>query len=142
MRVLALDIGTKTIGLAVTDPLGITAQGVGVIRRKGGMADLEALARFVRELEVERLVYGMPWQADGGEGASARRARIFAEKAGAHLGLPIEAQDESHSTVEAEEALIEGGMSRKKRKKVIDQVAAVVILRRWLAAHHESDPGA
>ena len=141
MRALGLDIGEKTIGVAVTDDLGITAHGLGVIRRKGGLHDLEALARFAREVEADRLVYGWPLQEDGEEGKSARRSRIFAEKAGAHLGLPIEPHDESHSTVEAERALIEGGVSRKKRKKVIDQVAAVVILRDWLASRNETSSG-
>ncbi|MDF1563708.1 MAG: Holliday junction resolvase RuvX [Deltaproteobacteria bacterium] len=140
MRALGLDIGEKTIGVAVTDELGITAHGVTVIRRKGGLHDLEALARVARETGADRLVYGYPLQEDGQEGPSARRARIFAEKAGAHLGLPIEPHDESHSTVAAEAALLEADVSRKKRKQVIDQVAAVVILRDWLACREATRP--
>jgi len=132
MRVIGLDIGSKTIGVAISDHLGLAAHGVSVIRRKGGQADLDALGKIVLELEVERIVYGLPLQSDGSEGDSARRARIFAEQASAFLGLPIEAQDESHSTVIATAALIQGGVSRKKRKGVVDQVAAVVILQNWL----------
>ncbi|RMG21017.1 MAG: Holliday junction resolvase RuvX [Deltaproteobacteria bacterium] len=134
MRVLGLDIGSKTIGVAVTDPLGISAQGVGVIRRQGGQHDLDRVAEYAARFEVERIVYGLPTHLDGRESQSSRRARTFAEKLEAHLRLPVEPYDEAFTTREAEAVLIAGGVSRKRRKALVDKVAAQRILQGWLDA--------
>ena len=134
MRVLGLDIGSKTIGVAVTDPLGLTAQGVGVIRRKGGQADLDRIGEYVRRYQVERVVYGLPTHLDGRDSQSARRARSLAARIEEAFGLPTEPYDEALSTREAEAVLIAGGVSRKKRKAVVDKVAAQIILQGWLEA--------
>lgn len=135
MRVLCLDIGEKTIGVAVSDGLGITAQGVTVIRRVGGEPDFEAVAKIAREYEAERIVYGLPINMDGTEGESAHKVRSLAGRIGAHTGLQMEPMDERLTTVTAQRVLIEGGVSRKKRKLVIDKVAAQVILQAWLDIH-------
>jgi len=132
MRVLGLDIGSKTIGVAVSDELGISAQGVGVIQRHGGQRDIDAVAELVRRFDVERLVYGLPLDDRGAETESSRRAVQLAERLSAALSLEAEGVDESYTSREAEALLIAGGVSRKKRKGVIDKLAAQLILQSWL----------
>lgn len=132
MRILSLDVGTKTIGVAVSDELKITANGVKTIKRKNESEDIKELKLIVREYEPEKLVVGLPYRMDGSLGERGKNIEIFAKKIESKLKLPIEFWDESFSTVNAEKALIEGNMSRKKRKKVIDKMAAVVILQDYL----------
>lgn len=133
MRVAALDVGEARIGVAVSDELGITAQGIGVVRRVGGRRDLEALRTLLAPYEPERLVVGLPLSMNGTEGPAAVKVRAFAEQAAAHLQLPLEFQDERLTTVAAERVLLEADMSRRRRKDVVDQVAASLILQGWLA---------
>jgi putative pre-16S rRNA nuclease len=133
MRVAALDVGEARIGVAVSDELGITAQGIGVVRRVGGRRDLEALRELLAPYAPERLVVGLPLSMSGAEGPAAVKVRAFAELAAAHLGLPLEFQDERLTTVAAERALLEADVSRRRRKDVIDKVAASLILQGWLA---------
>src|SRR5438445_561511 len=135
MRVAALDVGEARIGVAVSDELGITAQGVGVVQRVGGRRDLEALAGLLAPYAPARLVVGLPLSMNGSEGPQAIKVRAFAERAAAHLGLPLEFWDERLTTVAAERALLEADLSRRRRREVIDKVAATIILQGWLARH-------
>ncbi|MGI6149395.1 MAG: Holliday junction resolvase RuvX [Firmicutes bacterium] len=132
MRILGLDVGERTIGVAVSDALGWTAQGVTVIRRQNLQADLNALRALVNEYEVGKFVVGLPRRTDGSYGPEAEKVRAFARKLEGELGLPVEYWDERFSTAAAEKALLEGDVSRAKRKQVIDKVAAVVILQAYL----------
>jgi putative Holliday junction resolvase len=133
MRIAALDVGDARIGVAVSDELGITAQGVGVVQRVGGRRDLEALARILAPYAPERLVVGLPLNMNGTEGPQAARVRAFAEKAAAHLALPVEFWDERLTTVAAERILLEGDLRRKRRRELVDRVAAALILEGYLA---------
>lgn len=133
MRILALDIGTKTIGVAVSDELGITANGVKTIQRKNQKNDLEELESVIEEYNPGKLVIGLPYNPDGSLGERGKQIEKFSMKIQKHLDLPVEFWDESFSTVNAENFLIEkGSVGRKKRKKVIDKMAAVVILKEYL----------
>jgi putative Holliday junction resolvase len=131
MRVLGLDVGSKTIGVAVTDELGVAAHAVTTLERKGTAADVEQVRALASEYGTDRLVVGIPYEPDGSEGNRAKRVRVFIA-ALAQAGFAIDEQDESFSTVEAEDVLIRADLSRKKRKKVIDRLAAQVILQGWL----------
>ena len=135
MRIAALDVGDVRIGVAVSDELGISAQGIGTVRRVGGRRDLEALATLLRPYCPERLVVGLPLNMDGSEGPQAAKVRAFAGQAAAHLQLPLEFWDERLTTVAAERALLEADMSRRRRREVVDKVAASLILQGWLARH-------
>jgi putative Holliday junction resolvase len=132
-RSMALDVGRKTIGVAVSDPLGLFAQPVETIQREGTKTDLARVATIVREREVDTIVVGLPIQTDGSEGDSAKLARGVAEKIPDLIpGVRIVLQDERFTTSQSERVLIQGGVRRKKRKKVIDQIAAVLILQGYL----------
>ena len=131
-RVIGIDLGAKRIGVAVTDALGIAALPHATIARHGGHRDLDAIAAVVRELDAERVVLGLPLGPDGEVGRAAKSAQTFAERLRAALSVPVDLIDESFSTVEAEEVLLEADLSRARRREVIDKLAAAVILRRWL----------
>ncbi|MCP3061942.1 Holliday junction resolvase RuvX [Myxococcus sp. K38C18041901] len=134
MRTLGLDFGTKTIGVAVSDGLGLTAQGVTTIRRTSLKADLAALGALAREHEADRFVLGLPLNMDGSEGPRAEASRKFADAVTQTLGIQVELWDERLSTVAATRTLLEADVSRARRKEVIDQVAAQFILQGWLDA--------
>ncbi len=141
MRTLGLDVGTKTIGVAVSDGLGFTAQSVTTIRRTNLKADLAALKTLVQEHEGVRFVVGLPLNMDGSEGPRAEASRKFAEQLTSALGLPVEFWDERLSTVAATRTLLEADVSRAKRREVIDQMAAQFILQGWLDARQPAyDP--
>ena len=133
MRIAALDVGEARIGVAVSDELGITAQGLGVVRRVGGRRDLEALGALLAPYAPSRLVVGLPLDMRGTEGTAAARVRVFAERAAAHLALPLDYWDERLTTVAAERALLEADVSRRRRREVVDKVAATLILQGYLA---------
>ncbi|RKH38580.1 Holliday junction resolvase RuvX [Corallococcus llansteffanensis] len=135
MRTFGLDYGTKTIGVAVSDGLGLTAQTVTTVRRTSLKADLAELSRLVKEHEVTRIVLGLPLNMNGSEGPRAEASRRFADVLGQSLGLPVELWDERLSTVAAQRTLLEADVSRAKRREVIDQLAAQFILQGWLDAH-------
>jgi putative Holliday junction resolvase len=131
-RALALDVGTKTIGVAVSDALGITANAVTTVARRGVKKDCAVLAKIAAEERAVHLSGGLPLELDGSETRSARLARQVGDALGELLSLTPVYIDERYSSVEAERVLIEHDLSRKRRKEVIDQAAAVVILRSWL----------
>ena len=133
MRCLSLDVGDKTVGIAVSDPLGLTAQGVKTIRRTSIKNDFIELGNLISEYEVDTLVIGWPKNMNGTEGERCELVRNFAKKL--KETFPTVRQifwDERLSTVAAEKSLIAADVSRKKRKKVIDKMAAVYILQGYL----------
>lgn len=134
MRAMGLDVGTKTVGIAVSDELGITAQAITTVLRTNLRADLDAIEGLARERGVDRLVVGLPLNMDGTEGPSAAAARKLGDAAGERTGLEVSYWDERLTTRAAQRALVEADVSRARRKKVIDQVAAALILQGWLDA--------
>ncbi|HOL16685.1 MAG TPA: Holliday junction resolvase RuvX [Bacillota bacterium] len=134
MRVLGLDIGHKRIGVAVSDPLGITAQGLTVITYAQESQALQKLADICREYAVERIVAGLPLNMDGSRGEAVKYVDQFARKLKDLTGLPVIMVDERLSSRAAERALISGGMRRRGRKAVKDKIAAVLILESYLSA--------
>jgi putative Holliday junction resolvase len=139
-KTIALDVGTKTIGVAVTDALGLLAHPVCTVARKGVQRDVTRLEAVFADHEPVAVVVGLPYELDGTEARSAKLARQIGTEVGERTGLPVHYVDERYSSVEAERRLIEAGMSRKKRKEVIDQAAAVVILESWLAMRRSAGP--
>jgi putative Holliday junction resolvase len=131
-RILGLDVGTKGIGVAVSDELGWTAQGLHTLGRRGLDADLAALGALAREHDVERVVVGLPRNMNGTLGPQAEYVLEFAEQLKAALGLPVVTWDERLTTVAANRVLLEADVSRKKRKALVDTVAAVLILQGYL----------
>ncbi|MFC4738218.1 Holliday junction resolvase RuvX [Bacillus daqingensis] len=132
MRTAGLDVGTKTIGVAVSDAFGWTAQGVKTVRRTEEEADLRELKQLFNEHDVSTVVVGLPKNMNGTLGPSAELCMAFAEKVRRELELPVEMWDERLSTSAAEKMLVGADVSRKKRKKVIDKMAAVMILQNYL----------
>ena len=132
-RYLGLDIGDRTIGIAVSDPLGLTAQGVETIRRKNLEKDLARLGELMEQYEPRSLVSGYPKNMNGTEGDRCEVVKAFLEKVKKQYpDVEIALWDERLSTVAATRSLLEGDVSRKKRKKVIDKMAAVFILQGYL----------
>lgn len=132
MRLMGLDIGEKTIGVALSDPFGWTAQGLKTIRRKGIKSDLNEIITIAHEFGVEKIVAGLPKNMNNTIGPSGERVIAFCEKLKGVFKSEIIFQDERLTTVAAEKMLIEADVSRKKRKEVIDTVAAVYILQTYL----------
>ena len=135
-RVLGLDVGSRTIGVAVSDELGMAAHGVTTLQRRGTQKDVAQVLELVRRYQAERIVVGMPYEMDGSDGPRATRVRVFLDALVA-AGLLVDEWDERYSTVEAEETLLAANVSRARRKEVIDQMAAQVILRSWLESREE-----
>lgn len=129
MRVLGIDYGTKRHGLAVSDPMGYTAQPGGLVERRG-TDGLDEIAAVIEEKEVEQIVLGLPLNMDSTPGDHHDEVLEFGEKLKERFGLPVETIDERLTTVQAERAL--QGLSRKKRKARVDQMAAQLILQAWL----------
>ena len=134
--VLAVDYGEKRIGLAISDALGITANPMDHIKRKGDSEDVKAIDRVIKEREVEVVVVGLPINMNGTEGPMAQKARKFAE-AVAQTGVKVELWDERLSSWQAERALEDANLTMKKRKKRVDKVAAQFILQSYLDAEKE-----
>lgn len=129
---MALDVGSHTIGIACSDALLMTAQGIETIRRTSLENDFNRLRELISEYEVHELVVGMPKNMNGTKGERAEKTEEFVEKMKAVIDLPVTFWDERLSTVMAERQLIAADVSRKKRKGVIDKMAAVVILQGYL----------
>lgn len=133
MRKMSLDVGTRTIGIAVSDLMGIIANGVETIRRTTEERDYARLAELIKEHEVDTLVVGYPKNMNGTVGERAEACAAMAEKLRTLFpGVEVVLWDERLSTVAAEKVLVDADMRRKKRKKVIDMMAAVVILQNYL----------
>lgn len=132
MRIMSLDVGSRTIGIACSDALLMTAQGIETIRRTSLEKDFNRLQELITEYEVHELVVGMPKNMNGTKGERAEKTEEFVEKMKEVIDLPITYWDERLSTVMAERQLIAADVSRKKRKSVIDKMAAVVILQGYL----------
>ena len=135
---MGLDVGTKTVGVAVADELGFTAQPITVVRRSNLKADLAELIRLAADRSVDRFVIGLPLNMDGSEGPRAQATRKFGDALAKASNLLIIYQDERLTTVAAERSLLEADVSRQKRREVIDQVAASLILQGWLDAQPRS----
>lgn len=137
MRILGLDFGSRTCGVAICDPLGITAQGLETIVRKEENKLRRTLARIeeiIDEYGVEKIVLGLPLNMDDSIGPRAEKTLEFKAMLERRTGLPVEMQDERLTTVEAEEILIEAGVRRENRKQYVDKLAAVFILETYLSA--------
>lgn len=136
MRVLGLDVGDRTVGIAASDALGITAQGVETIRRKSLAQDLQRLQELMQEYETQTLVVGLPKNMNGTQGERCDIVRAFAEEIKKVVpDVKIIFWDERLSTVAAAKSLIAADVSRAKRRKVIDKMAAVFILQGYLDGH-------
>jgi putative holliday junction resolvase len=131
-RILGLDVGSKTIGLAVSDPLGITAQGLETLRRQNKRRDLGQLEALIRQYEVAEIVVGYPLRMSGLEGTQSEKMQAFAEGLRQRFRLPVHLWDERLSSAEANRVLRDSEMSIKRRGEVVDRLAAVLILQSWL----------
>jgi putative Holliday junction resolvase len=134
VRALGLDVGSKTIGVAVSDELGLLAHPRRTLARQGTRADAEAVASAVAAEGAEVVVVGLPLTLEGDVGHRAKRVLLFVEALRARLAVPVETWDERFSTAGAERALLEGGASRARRKERIDDEAAAYLLQGWLDA--------
>ena len=132
MRILGLDYGEKRIGVAICDELGLTAQGLPTIIRKTKKHDSEILANLIRNYKVEKIVIGYPVRLDGSEGIQCEKVNRFAALLEANFSLPVVKWQETLSTKEAEEILINSGFRWEKRKKMVDKLAACIILQGYL----------
>jgi len=132
MRIMGLDVGHKRIGIAISDPMGWTAQGHSVLAREKLDADLLKLARLCAEYEISTIVLGFPRNMNGTIGPKGIEIMQFGQVLTERIGLPIEYWDERLSTVAAEKTLVQANVSRQKRKGVIDKMAAVNILQGYL----------
>ena len=131
-RILALDLGKKRIGLAISDPLGLTAQGLPNLERTNKRSDLAALAEFAREREVGEFLMGNPINMRGAEGRQSVWVREFAEALERATGLPVRLWDERLTTVEAGRVLRSSGISIAKRAAAVDRLSAVILLQSYL----------
>lgn len=135
MRILGLDYGSKTVGVAMTDALGMTVQPYKTIQRDRESKlrqTLSEIAEIVEQYQIEKIVMGLPLNMNDTEGDRAAKTRDFAEKLKLRVAVPIEFTDERLTTMEAEEILDQSGIPRSEQKKVIDQVAAQLILEQYL----------
>ena len=132
MRILGLDIGQKTIGIAISDPLGFTAQGITTIKRKNYSFDVAEVKKIYDEYGVETIVAGLPKNMNGTIGPSGEMAQEFCNKLIENFNPKIEFWDERLTTVAATRAMLEADLSRAKRKKIVDKVAATYILQGYL----------
>ena len=134
-RIMALDVGTKTIGVALSDPLQNFAQPLQTLSRKGVKKDVVRLIALAENHEVVGYVVGLPLELDGTEERSARLARQIGDRLVETTAMPVHYVDERFSSVEAESKLLEMNLSRQRRKEIIDQVAAMIILERFFREH-------
>jgi len=132
MRILGLDVGERTIGVAMSDPLGYTAQGINTIRRKNLAIDLAEIRKICDEYTVESIVLGLPKNMNGTIGPSGEKAIELSRILEEELHVPVKLWDERLTTVAAHKAMIEGDLSRAKRKKIVDKIAAIYILQGYL----------
>jgi putative Holliday junction resolvase len=133
-RVLAIDLGSVRVGLALSDPLGVTGQPLAVLPRKVLRDDLSALVELIRSNDVATAVVGHPLLMSGVAGKGAQEAQAFAERLRGEGACEVLLWDERLTTVQAQRALIEGNVSRSRRKRIVDAAAAALLLQSWLDA--------
>jgi putative Holliday junction resolvase len=133
-RILALDLGKKRIGLALSDPLGITAQGLPTLQRTKIREDISALDSIARQHEVSFILMGYPLHMSGHEGRQAEYTREFAERLASYTGLEVRLWDERLTTVEAQRVLRDSGISIAKRAQAVDKLSAQILLQSYLAS--------
>jgi putative Holliday junction resolvase len=138
MRIMGLDLGSKTIGVAVSDPLTITAQVLTSIHRTTLEKDLGTIVKLTEEYQIQELIVGLPINMDGSRGGAVDRVETFIAQLEARLSIRIVPWDERLSTVAAERILLEGDLSRAKRRKVIDRLSAAIILQGYLDSRPRS----
>ena len=132
MRILSLDVGKKKVGIAISDALGITAQPLDTLIRKAKKADLARIEKVIHDMNVSKIIVGLPLNMDGTEGAMAKEIYSFVKELEKEIKIPVELWDERLTTMEAERLLLEADLSRKKRKKLDDKIAAQLILQSYL----------
>ena len=132
MRILGLDVGSKTIGVTVSDPLGYTAQGLTTIRRTNKEKDIQEIKKFCDEYDAKIIVIGLPKNMNGTIGPSGEITMAFGKLIEEELKIKIKFWDERLTTVAAHKAMIEADLSRSKRKKIVDKVASTYILQGYL----------
>ncbi|CAD0131266.1 Holliday junction resolvase RuvX [Streptococcus thermophilus] len=135
MRVMGLDVGSKTVGVAISDPLGFTAQGIEIIKinEEAKEFGFDRLGELVKEYQVDKFVVGLPKNMNNTEGPRVEASKAYGDKIKEIFNLPVDYQDERLTTVQAERMLVEqADVSRDKRKKVIDKLAAQLILQNYL----------
>jgi putative Holliday junction resolvase len=131
-RVLGLDVGSRRIGVAVSDPLGITAQGLQTLQRRNKRYDFEQLQHVIQEYDVREIVVGLPLRMSGAEGIQSDKMQVFAEDLRKRFRLPVHLWDERLTSAEANRLLRETDLSIEKRGKAVDRMAAVLILQGWM----------
>jgi putative Holliday junction resolvase len=131
-RILGLDVGSKTIGMAVSDPLGITAQGLQTIRRQNKRFDFEQLKEVILKYGVTEIVVGYPLRMSGAEGTQSDKMKLFAENLRKHFRIPVHLCDERLTSAQANRVLRDSEMSIKRRGEIVDRLAAVLILQSWM----------
>lgn len=135
MRVMGLDFGSKTVGVAISDPLFVTAQGIEIIRRKEENKlrhTLQRIEELIGEYEVGQIVLGLPKNMNATEGERVEKTKEFADKLARRTGLPVAFMDERLTTVAADRTMMEVGVRRENRKEYVDMIAAVLILQEYL----------
>ncbi|HWP85886.1 MAG TPA: Holliday junction resolvase RuvX [Terriglobia bacterium] len=140
-RVLAIDLGDRRMGLAISDPLGLTAQGLPTAERRNRREDMNYIRSLVRRHGVRRVVIGHPINMDGTAGPRAEAARNFAARLAKHLGIDVVLWDERLTSVEAGRLLRQAGLGAEQRAQAVDQVAAVLLLENFLEARRPADSG-
>jgi putative holliday junction resolvase len=137
-RILGLDVGSKRIGVAVSDPLGITAQGLETIQRQNKRLDFERLGQVILQYAIAEIVVGLPLRMSGAEGTQSEKMRRFADELRHRFNLPVHLWDERLTSAQANRLLRETEMSIQRRGQVVDQMAAVLILQSWMEARSGS----
>ena len=131
-RILGLDVGSRRIGVAVSDPLGITAQGLETLQRSNKRRDFDHLQRVIQEYDVREIVIGLPLRMSGAEGTQSEKMLVFAEELRKRFRLPVHLWDERLTSAEANRLLRETDLSIEKRGKAVDRMAAILILQGWM----------
>jgi putative holliday junction resolvase len=140
-RVLGLDVGSRRIGIAVSDGLGITAQGLPTLQRRNKRTDLAALEQVIQQYSIKEIVVGLPLRMSGEEGIQSDKMQVFAEDLRKRFKLPVHLWDERLTSVEANRLLREMELSIEKRAKAVDRMAAILILQGWMEGQSRLDEG-
>jgi putative Holliday junction resolvase len=133
-RVLGLDVGSRRIGMAISDPLGLTAQGLPTLQRQNKRLDFEQLAKVVSDYQISEIVVGYPLRLSGMEGIQSEKMQLFAEELRKKFGLQVHLWDERLTSTQANRLLRETDLSIKKRGHAVDRMAAILILQNWMEA--------